>query len=65
MKVHIKSKYVDEEVELVFEKYGNGSTAISGRDPRTGEPLFKATVAFPALPVVRINHQLSVIRKEC
>ncbi len=34
MKVHIKSKYVDEEVGL-------------------------------ARPFVRINHQLSVIRKEC
>lgn len=49
MKVHIKAKYCDEEVELVFGKYGDGSVAIQGTS-LIGEPIFTATVALDEKP---------------
>lgn len=49
MNAHIKSKYCDEEVELVFGHYGDGSTAIQGIS-LDGEPIFKATVALDEKP---------------
>lgn len=47
MKVYIKSKYVDEEVELKFSTYDLAGTTIQAVDPATGEPVFTATVKLP------------------
>ena len=49
MKVYIKSKYCDEEVELLFGSYGNGSTAIRAMSLE-GEPIFTATFALDEVP---------------
>lgn len=49
MKAYIKSKYCDEEVELSFGCYGDGSTAIQGKS-LLGEPIFTATVALDEKP---------------
>lgn len=49
MQMHVKTKYVDDDVELVFGKYSNGSTAIQGIS-LYGEPQFKATVALEEVP---------------
>ena len=49
MQIHVKAKYVNEEVELSFGFYDNGSTAISATS-LMGEPLFKATVAIDEIP---------------
>jgi hypothetical protein len=45
MSIHIKAKYVDEEIDLVFGKYPNGTKAIRGYS-LNGEPIFTATVAI-------------------
>ena len=50
MKVYIKTKYCNEEVELLFGHYGNGSTAIQAMSLQ-GEPIFRATVALDEIPV--------------
>ena len=49
MKAKIESKYNNEMVELSFNFYENGSTAISGTSLE-GEPLFTATVALDKIP---------------
>lgn len=49
MKVHIRTPYINEEVELKTGRYGNGSTAIQGFS-LNGLPVFKATVAVDELP---------------
>jgi len=49
MRVHIKSKYTDDDVALEFRKYGNGVPAILGFTLE-GEPLFTATVALEQKP---------------
>ncbi len=49
MKVFIKSKFTNEEVRLLFRKYGDGSPAIQGTS-LDGEPLFTATVALDKKP---------------
>lgn len=46
MQVHIKSRYVDSDVELKFGTYQNGSIAITAHNLKTDEPIFRATVAF-------------------
>jgi len=48
--VHIKARYVDEEVLLTFLHYKDGSVAIVGHGWNTGEPLFTATVWLPDAP---------------
>ena len=47
MNIYIKSKYVDEEVNIKFGTYSDGSTAIRGFS-LIGEPLFTATVTIPS-----------------
>jgi len=49
MKVHIKTRYCNETVELFFAKYQNGSTAIQAKS-LFGEPVFTATVALEEMP---------------
>lgn len=49
MKAHINSKFCNEEVELSFGQYGDGSTAIQGISLQ-GEPIFTATVALDEKP---------------
>ena len=49
MKVHIKTKYCNEEIELSFRYYENGSRAIQGFTLQ-GEPQFVATVALDEMP---------------
>lgn len=49
MKTYIKSKYCNEEIELSFAYYGNGSRAIQGFTLQ-GEPQFVATVALDEIP---------------
>jgi len=49
MRIHIKSKYSNEEVKLLFKNYENGSTAIQGISLQ-GEPMFTATVALDEKP---------------
>ncbi|MFW6015275.1 MAG: hypothetical protein ACOCRK_02410 [bacterium] len=44
-KIHLKTKYIDEEAFLQLDKYSNGSTAISFRSS-VGEPLSVATVSL-------------------
>ena len=44
MEVDIKTNYIDERVELVLGRYGNGDTAIQGFS-LDGQPAFKATVS--------------------
>ena len=45
-KVHIKTKYMDEDVLLEFAKYENGRIAIRALTEQ-GEPAFVATVNIP------------------
>lgn len=45
MKIHLKTKYLDEEAILRLGKYSNGSTAISFIS-LNGEPLSTATVSL-------------------
>jgi hypothetical protein len=61
MKIHLKTKYMDEDVELVLNQYASDPTGrsirIDGRDPATGEPVctFTAFVqATPRLPSNRV-----------
>ena len=55
MKVHITSKYLDREVELLFTHYDrNNSIVIEGRSFE-GEPEFVATVCLPDEKLVE-NH---------
>lgn len=49
MKIFVKSKHINEEVELNFRKYGNGSPAITATS-LDGEPMFTATVALDEKP---------------
>jgi len=49
MKAHINSKYCDEEVELLFGHYEDGSTAIQAISLQ-GEPMFIATVDLDEKP---------------
>ena len=50
MKIHVKTKYTDEDVVLdLSRKYGNGSRAITAAT-LFGEPQFTATVALDELP---------------
>lgn len=49
MKIYVKAKYVDEEVELTFGHYEDSSPAIQGAS-LDGEPLFKATVMLDEKP---------------
>ena len=51
MKKHIKTKYIDEEVEIIFQKYIDGKTThISMRNPATGESIATATIMTPDIP---------------
>ena len=47
--IHIKTKYLNEDVELEFGFYGNNSVAIQGHS-LFGEPMFVATVALDEVP---------------
>jgi len=49
MNAQIKSKYCNEEVELLFGNYGDGSPAIQAIS-LMGEPMFTATVALDEKP---------------
>lgn len=49
MKVHIKAEHCNEEVELLFGTYGDGSIAIKATS-LIGEPMFTATVALDEIP---------------
>ena len=50
MKIHVKSKYTDEDVILTLNgHYPNGSHAITATTLQ-GEPQFTATVALDKLP---------------
>ena len=49
MRVPIKSKYINETVELEFKLYANGSTAIVATSLEY-EPMFTATVALEETP---------------
>jgi len=47
--IDVKSKYINEMVELVFAHYANDSVAIKGIS-LDGEPMFTATVALDEKP---------------
>lgn len=49
MQIHVKTKFCDEDVELQFAKYPNGSIAIQAFT-LFGEPQFIATVALDEVP---------------
>lgn len=47
--IHVRTKYIDEDVVIWVEKYTNGSTALTLFTP-DGFPLATATVALEILP---------------
>ena len=50
MEIHVKSKYINEDVILDMDRhYGNGSRAITATTLQ-GEPQFTATVALAEIP---------------
>ena len=49
MKIFVKSKYINEEVNLHFGNYGDGSPSITATS-LDFEPMFKATVALNEKP---------------
>tara|TARA_Y100000310_G_C20215604_1_gene593380 strand:- start:179 stop:475 length:297 start_codon:yes stop_codon:yes gene_type:complete len=49
MIIKVKAKFVNEDVELVFGKYFDGTTAIKGQSVN-GEPLFTVTVLVDVKP---------------
>lgn len=46
--MHLKTKYTDEEADIQFAQYHDGSTAMLLKDAETGEPLLTATVCLSA-----------------
>jgi len=50
IRIHAKTRYLDNDAELKFNHYSNGSIAIYLLDPQTGERLSVATVALDELP---------------
>lgn len=46
LKVHLETRYADEQAVIKKGKYGNGDTALVAFDAETGEPLSKITVSL-------------------
>lgn len=48
MSVHVETKFVDEDVDVVVQSYPSGDTRVTLYDTETGEPVSVVTVDLSA-----------------
>lgn len=64
MKVHIKTKYNDEDCEVVFGRYTSGEICIDLRSEQFGEPMARATYSLVPYGYLNLDLEREVYIKD-